>query len=78
MSKRHSIVAISTIEAKYMAVTHASKEPFWLQQLCLEVGFEQQDIRLDCDSERAIFLEKNFAYHSKTKTWIYNIISSGR
>ena len=30
MSKRQSVVALSTTEAKYMATTHASKEAVWL------------------------------------------------
>jgi hypothetical protein len=27
----------------------------------------QQDLRIDCDSQREIFLEKNPTYHSNTK-----------
>ena len=34
MSKRQSVVALSTTDAEYMAVTHASKEVVWLQRLC--------------------------------------------
>ena len=30
MSKRQSVVALLTIEAEYMAATHASKEAIWL------------------------------------------------
>jgi hypothetical protein len=59
-------VALSTIEAKYMETTHASKESVWLQRLCSGIGLVQQAMRLDCDSQSAIFLEKNPAYHSKT------------
>ena len=50
-----------------MAATHASKEVVWLQRLCLEIGFKQQTVRIDCDSQSAIFLAKNPAYHSRTK-----------
>jgi hypothetical protein len=60
-------VALLTIEAEYMAATHASKEAVWLQRLCSGIGLVQQAVRLDCDSQSAIFLEKNLAYHSKTK-----------
>ena len=31
------------------------------------MGLVQQAIRIDCDSQSAIFLAKNPAYHSKTK-----------
>ena len=34
MSKKQSVVALSTTEAEYMAATHASKEVVWLQRLC--------------------------------------------
>ena len=50
-----------------MASTHASKEAIWLQRLCLEIVFKQKDVRIDCDNQSAIFLEKNPACHSKTK-----------
>jgi phosphoribosyl-AMP cyclohydrolase len=68
MSKRQVVVALSTTEAKYIATTHASKEVVWLQILCSGIGLVQQTIRIDCDSQSAIFLAKNSTYHSKTKT----------
>jgi len=67
MRKKQSIVALSTTEAEYMAATHASKEAIWLQRLCLGMGLVQGAIRIDCDSQSAIFLAKNPTYHSKTK-----------
>jgi hypothetical protein len=50
-----------------MATTHASKEAIWLQRLCSGIGLVQQVVRIDCDSQSAIFLAKNPTYHSKTK-----------
>eukprot|EP00253_Pinus_taeda_P014946 PITA_14946 len=67
MSKKQSIVAISTIDVEYMVATHASKEAVWLQRLCSSMGLVQVAIRIDCDSQSVIFLAKNPAYHSKTK-----------
>jgi phosphoribosyl-AMP cyclohydrolase len=67
MRKRQVVVALSTTEAKYMVATHASKEVVWLQRLCSGIGLVQQAIRIDCDSQSAIFLMKNLTYHSKTK-----------
>ena len=67
MSKRQAVVALSTIEAECMAATHASKEAVWLQRLCSSIRFVQKGVRLDCDSQSAIFLAKNPAYHAKTK-----------
>jgi hypothetical protein len=67
MSKRQVVVALSTTKVEYMEATHASKEEIWLQRLCLGIGLVQQDVRIDCDSQSAIFLAKNLTYHSKTK-----------
>ena len=67
MNKRQVVVALSTIEAEYMVATHASKEVVWLQILCSGIGLVQQVIRIDCDSQSAIFLVKNPNYHSKKK-----------
>ena len=67
MSKKQSVVALSTTEAEYMAATHASKEAVWLQRLCSSMGLVQGAIRIECESQSAIFLAKNPAYHSKTK-----------
>ena len=50
-----------------MATTHARKKVVWLHRLCLEIGFKQQAMMIDCDSQSTIFLKKNLAYHSKTK-----------
>jgi len=67
MSKKQSIVALSTTEVEYMAATHASKEAVWLQRLCSSMRLVQGAIRIDCDSQSEIFLAKNPAHHSKTK-----------
>eukprot|EP00253_Pinus_taeda_P006363 PITA_06363 len=67
MSKKQSLVALSTTEAEYMAATHASKEEIWLQRMCSSIGLVQGAIRIECDNKRANFLAKNPAYHSKTK-----------
>ena len=67
MSKKQSVVALSTIEAEYMAATHASKEVVSLQRLCSSMELVKGAIRIDCDSQSAILLAKNLAYHSKTK-----------
>lgn len=67
MNRRHSVTTLLTIEAENMATNHARKEVFWLQWLCSEFGFQQKPVRLDCDSQSAIFLAKNHVYHSKKK-----------
>jgi hypothetical protein len=61
------VVALSTIESEYMGATHGSKEAVWLQRLCSRIRFEKRVMKVSCDSQTAIFLEKNHAYHSNTK-----------
>ena len=41
VSKLRKIVALSTIEAEYMAVTKATKEMIWLQSFLEELGHKQ-------------------------------------
>ena len=67
MSKLQNIVALSTTEAEYIAASHACKEAVWLKGLLGEFGRLKDNIRLLCDSQSAIHLAKNPAYHSKSK-----------
>ncbi len=67
VSKLQKIVALSTTEAEYVALTEASKEMVWLQGLMKELGMEQGDAKLYSDSQSAIHLAKNAAFHSRTK-----------
>jgi len=67
MRKIDVLVALSITKYEYKTTTHETKEAIWLQRLCLDIGLVQQEVRLDCDSQSAIFLAKNSAYHSKTK-----------
>eukprot|EP00253_Pinus_taeda_P026484 PITA_26484 len=73
ISKKQFVVALSTTEAEYMGATHASKEVFWLQRLCSSTGLVQGAIRIYCDSQSAIFLANNHAYHSRKSTLTFSI-----
>ncbi|KAL5781877.1 hypothetical protein ACOSP7_006906 [Xanthoceras sorbifolium] len=67
VSQLQKIVALSTTEAEYVAVTEASKEMVWLQSFLEELGKKQEDNILYCDSQSAIHLAKNPSFHSRTK-----------
>jgi len=67
MSRIQKIVALSTTEAEYVAVTEVSKEMIWLQGLLTELGFMQERCALYSDSQSAIHVAKNSAFHSRTK-----------
>ena len=62
-----SLVALSTTESKYMAVTKAAKEALWLTGLVKELGIQQGGVLLHCDSQSAIYLAKNQVYQVRTK-----------
>ncbi len=60
-------MTISTTKAEYVAMTEASKELIWLHGLLTELGFEQEMNVLHSDSQSAIHLAKNSAFHFRTK-----------
>ena len=57
-------VVLSTTEAEYIAVVEAGKELLWMKNFPEEVGLNQEKYALHCDSQSAIQLAKNAAYHS--------------
>lgn len=61
------MVALSTTEAEYIALTEAVKETIWLRGLVSELGFKQEVVIVSCDSSSAIQLSKNPKYHERTK-----------
>ena len=67
VSKIQSVVALSKIEAEYVAATEASKEIIWLQRFMDELGKKHDMGTLYSDSQSAIHLAKNSTFHSRTK-----------
>lgn len=67
MSKRQSSVALSSTKIEYMAATHGCKEAIWIKRLLADVGFVQKSMLMNCDSQSAIHLAKNPAYHARSK-----------
>ncbi|KAK9200159.1 hypothetical protein WN944_015355 [Citrus x changshan-huyou] len=61
------VVALSTTEAEYIALTEAVKEAIWLRGLVSELGFKQEGVIVGCDSLSVIQLSKNPKYHERTK-----------
>ena len=66
-SRLQKTVALSTSEAEYMAAVEAGKEVLRMKDFIGELGIRQEEYRLYCDSQSAIHLAKNAAYHSRTK-----------
>ena len=84
VSKLQKVVALSTTEAEYIAATEACKEMLWMQRFLGELGIKQDKYVLHCDSQSAIHLAKNPAFHSKTKHidlryhWIRQVLEEGQ
>ena len=66
-SNLQKIVALSTIEAEYIVATKAVKKMIWLHSLFDELSKKQEMRILHSDSQSAIFLAKNLAFHSMLK-----------
>ena len=82
-SSLQKVVALSTTEAEYIALSDAVKEGVWLKLFSEELGFPQESVEIFCDSQSAIALSKNVVYHEKTKNvatkyhFIRDLIAAG-
>lgn len=66
-SQLQRIMTLSTTKAEHVAVTEASKELIWLQELLAELRIKQKRHVLHSDSQSAIHLAKVLAYHAQPK-----------
>ena len=67
-SRKQSSVALSTVEAEYMALSVAMQEAVWLRQLQEELGVTEAGHRLIFeDNQGAISMAKNPVFHKRTK-----------
>ena len=72
-SQRQPTVALSTMEAEYMALTEATKELKWIRTLLAELGYtngkseDTTPTELYSDNQSAIALAKNPVSHARAK-----------
>ncbi|XP_060670663.1 secreted RxLR effector protein 161-like [Ziziphus jujuba] len=66
-SHLQAIVALSTTEAEYMAITDAAKEAIWIKGLLSELNMLHKAVILYSDSQSAIHLSKNPVFHERSK-----------
>lgn len=67
-AKRQPIVALSSTEAEYIALSSLVCEMIWLMQLANEIGHQMlTPIKLYCDNESTINLAKCDGYRPRTK-----------
>ena len=67
-SKRQATVALSTVEAEYVAMSRCTQQMIWMHNWLNEVDIEHSILGLiKGDSRRAIALTKNTKDHGKVK-----------
>ena len=67
-SRKQSSVALSTVEAEYMALSVATQEAVWLRQLQEELGVPEGCPTLIYeDNQGVISMAKNPVFHKRTK-----------
>jgi transposase InsO family protein len=67
-SKRQATTALSSVEAEYMATTHATKEAIWWRMVLKQLGFGvTEPTTIYSDSQGSIALTKNPGHHSRSK-----------
>ena len=67
-SQLQKTVALSTMEAEYVALASATQEALWLSKLMLDItGDDQLPIPIKCDNTAALILAKNPENHDRAK-----------
>jgi hypothetical protein len=73
-SKKQNGVALSTVEAEYIAASACCAQLLWMKQTLRELGCEFNKILLLCDNESAIKLTNNQCNAPEPNTLILDII----
>lgn len=67
-AKKQPTVALSTVEAEYMAAANATKEAIWLRVLLEDLGYPQTSATIiHADNQGCIALTRNPVAHSRAK-----------
>ena len=74
-SRKQSVIALSTCEAEYYALTEGGKEAMHIKKLVWEVNNQKpipddqvlEPVKLLCDNQSTIFVSKNPAEHRMMK-----------
>jgi hypothetical protein len=66
-SKKQNSVALSTVEAEYIAAGHCCGQLLWMRQTLRDYGYKLTKVPLLCDNESAIRMADNPIEHSRTK-----------
>jgi hypothetical protein len=66
-SKKQNSVALSTVEAEYIAADHCCAQLLWMRQTLRNYGYKLSKVPLLRDNESAIRMVDNPIEHSRTK-----------
>ena len=66
-SKKQQIVALSSCEAEYIALTHAIQEGKFIKQLLLDLLNTECIVHVGVDNQSAMKLAKNPVFHQRSK-----------
>jgi hypothetical protein len=66
-SKKQNSVALSTVEAEYIAAGHCCVQLLWMRQTLRDYGYKLSKVPLLWDNESAIRMADNPVEHSRTK-----------
>lgn len=67
-SKKQTSVALSTMEAEFVALAHGTKDAIWLRSLLFDLGFPQQNpTTIHCDNQAAIAFAHDHQFHARSK-----------
>ena len=67
VSKLPTVLVLSTIKAEYMVAIQACKKVISIQRLLEELRHKKEKILVFCDSQSALHITRNPAFHSRTK-----------
>jgi hypothetical protein len=67
-SRKQSNIALSTVEAEYIAACSASCKAIWIRKLltCL-FDLEMEATTILCDNQSCIKMKENIVFHNKSK-----------
>lgn len=67
-SKKQTSVALSTMEAEFIALGHGTKDALWLRSLLTDLGFPQKNpTSILCDNQAAIAFAHDHQFHARSK-----------
>jgi hypothetical protein len=67
VSKKQNSVALSNVEAEYIAAGHCCAQLLWLRQTLMDYDYKLSKVPLLCDNESAISIAEKPVEHNRTK-----------